>query len=617
MSSTDAIRLILALLLGAAMTWSVSNGYDDPRPMDGTQAEKERYHPMLAATLLPNFYVMLLALSCIAGDRIMPLRTVIGISFALFVQISIYDLLLLALLPVLRRHISARTCALLWLLPTYLYLMFNTAFRTGAPLWVLRLNGSWFRILGALWAAGFAGVILWKTIEHFCFRRRILKNARPAADPAVLEIWQSEIADAGIHKVRFRLVISPEVSAPLTIGLFRRTMRVALPERNYTPEELHLIFRHELVHICRADSMAKFFLVFCTAMCWFNPLMWRAMRLSADDMELSCDETVLLDADDETRRQYAALLLSAARDGRGYTTCLSAAASSMRYRLQSVVKPAKRHSGALLAGVLMTALLLTGGFTALAYDARTGAEVLFSGAEDVSFENVSLESADERRRTAICVDDAALRDYLSGLEMDALTGLYTFDGPERRLSCYYETDGGWISVELGGNMARVNSPFENSSKDTFYYLPDGLNWAYLDSIVLDPKLEVALTDGAEYPGHWDLSASPDRLFAVDGGTERQVYDSGITEYETPSGVYGPEPVQAVLTFRYLLTAPLRVEYEKWKINGVQRRTVTWNAGEGAYLLPLPDYGARYYVYAEFAAPDGTVYRAEYRFDIGE
>ena len=67
--------------------------------------------------------------------------------------------------------------------------------------------------------------------------------------------------------------------------------------------------------------------------------MWMAMERSAQDMELSCDETVLLEADDVTRRRYAGLLLATAGDSRGFTTCLSASASALRYRLRNVSIP--------------------------------------------------------------------------------------------------------------------------------------------------------------------------------------------------------------------------------------------------------------------------------------
>ena len=45
-------------------------------------------------------------------------------------------------------------------------------------------------------------------------------------------------------------------------------------------------------------------------------------------------ETVLLDADSSVKRQYAGLLLKTAGDERGFTTCLSASAGALRYRLK-------------------------------------------------------------------------------------------------------------------------------------------------------------------------------------------------------------------------------------------------------------------------------------------
>ena len=94
-------------------------------------------------------------------------------------------------------------------------------------------------------------------------------------------------------------------------------------------------------------------MVFCTAMCWFNPLMWVAMRKSADDFELSCDESVLLAQPQPVRRQYAELLLKTAGDERGFTTCLSARAASLRYRLTRVLHPKKTSEGTLMLTCFM------------------------------------------------------------------------------------------------------------------------------------------------------------------------------------------------------------------------------------------------------------------------
>ena len=193
-------------------------------------------------------------------------------------------------------------------------------------------------------------VLGWKIFSHLRFRRWLLRGAAEVSDPAVLAVWQAELEWAGEKKPKFRLVTSPQASTPITIGLFPKSVRVVLPQRHYTPDELKLIFRHELVHIGREDAWNKFFVAFCIAMCWFNPLMWMAMGRSSEDLELSCDETVLSGLEEGERRRYADLILRTAGDGRGFTTCLSASASALRYRLKSIVTPGKKASGALLVG---------------------------------------------------------------------------------------------------------------------------------------------------------------------------------------------------------------------------------------------------------------------------
>ena len=175
-------------------------------------------------------------------------------------------------------------------------------------------------------------------------------------------------------------MVWPQVGTPMTVGCFERTMVLALPRASYSPKERELIFRHELRHIIRCDSRTKVFLGFCAAMCWFNPLGWLACRRAADDLELSCDEAVLEGADEGTRKEYALLLLNSAGTGRGYTTCLSAAAGSLRYRLKRVMKPGRRLAGSLAVGASMFALFLTFGSVALADSPASARELIFGRA---------------------------------------------------------------------------------------------------------------------------------------------------------------------------------------------------------------------------------------------
>ena len=303
MSTTLAFRLILGLVVGGVLTCSVwDRNYTEleERPTDeDTRTGMPRFRSFAAAEMLPTMLVMYLAISLAIGGREMAVQYLLGLLLRVFLLIGVYYVLLLAVMPLLRRHISARVCAVLWLLPGYLYFLAQVssvqrADPGGERMLVLHASGTLVTVLLAVWAAGVIGVFAWKIISHLRFRRRVLKDAVVVTDEQTLAVWQAELARAWLGETKWTLVRAPQLTTPLSIGLFQKTTCVALPARSYTPEELSLILRHEIIHLSRRDPASKFFMVFCTAMCWFNPLMWVAMRKSADDFELSCDESVLL-----------------------------------------------------------------------------------------------------------------------------------------------------------------------------------------------------------------------------------------------------------------------------------------------------------------------------------
>ena len=76
----------------------------------------QKYMPYVQGFILP-FYMVLIAAFGITR------QTVLSVCFSIFLQISMYYAVLIPLLPFLRRRISARACAMLWLIPNYLYLV--------------------------------------------------------------------------------------------------------------------------------------------------------------------------------------------------------------------------------------------------------------------------------------------------------------------------------------------------------------------------------------------------------------------------------------------------------------------------------------------------------------
>lgn len=477
------LRIMIAFILGGTFAWMTffrSEEAEDP------EGKGPRYRPYLEGWLLPSYAaVMLMAVLFFPGWPELAKRAA-ACMIMMFLHISLYFVLLLLAQPFLRRHLRAGSCALLWLTPNYLYLAMSSGMVV-PPRWVISLPQGLVEKLAGVWLAGALVVLGWKIFSHLRFRRWLLRGAEEVSDPAVLAVWQAEVDRAREKKPKFRLVTSPQASTPITIGLFSKSVRVVLPQRHYTPEELKLIFRHELVHIGREDAWNKFFVAFCIAMCWFNPLMWLAMGRSSEDLELSCDETVLSSLGEGERRQYADLILRTAGDGRGFTTCLSASASALRYRLKSIVKPGKKISGALLVGVVFILLFVSFGQISLAYEAGTGESAIYRGmVHEVSLRQVRRDENGRFREELECRDEGGLTDYLTSLPLSEIVdGGDDFYGQTgEQIVLLYDAPEDILSVILWDDYIKVVPFWENRAY--YYHVSGGLDWGKLDQLLGEP-----------------------------------------------------------------------------------------------------------------------------------
>lgn len=615
MNTDIFIKGIFAVIISSLFAWVVFSRYDNETGSENTENARQRYLPYLPGAILPMFILCLTVLDFIIYGAVPTAQMTLSMCFSIFLHISLYYTILVLLLPLLRRYISARACATLWLIPNYLYMTQQSYMKVPEPLVVIRASGNWIWILFGIWFVGFTSILLWKIVSHLWFRKRVLTGAYPVTDQATLDLWDQAIKESGIKKPKFQLVVSPNIQSPLTVGLFRRSLKVVLPERMYSHAELKLIFSHEIIHIGREDNWSKFFLMFCTAMCWFNPLMWIAMRKSADDLELSCDETALLGSDTEVRHQYASLLLSAAGDERGFTTCLSAAASSMRYRLKSIVNPHKRRSGAIIVGLTFFVLCMTYGYVALAYGDNTGEDVLFRYQNHSRFQlhNISLRD-DAFHRNYICTDENAFYAYLAGLEMDNLTGNYSFSENDREFTCLFDTPQGTLVIILSDHTIKIVPLYGKNPSVLYYYLPQGVDWSYLDTItVAHPATNIHLIEAGDSYGR-DISAMLDRLTVVENNEEKILYESGIPKEEITAGTFGYDPYEATFSFSYTLAGPFTVEIENWE--RTSSYTITQDELGDPFVVPLPSYPAHYRVYGDFLGDNGKIYKAELRFEIG-
>lgn len=340
------VLLAFILVDSFCKSWNTENGKKE-RILSGGYGTFVGYDPVVLPIIVGIYLVLCIGISAAQKEDIL-LNTTSLIDMILF--ITIYFTILLILLPVFRRYYTAKTCAAFWVVPVVLYFQPNMLETFAVPpAVVFYIPENFLTILGGIWITGFAVIFAIQVISHLYFTKKLRENSRPVADASLSEQWDKMKKDMDIPLV-VDIRYCSEVNTPLTIGMRMKNTTTYLPERGFTDEEAELIFAHELHHIRRRDTHMKFFLRFCCAFGWIHPLVWVAVRKAEDDLELSCDEIVLKDADKDKRRRYAELLLSIAGDSRGYSTCLSASAKSLRYRLRAAL-PVKKKTERCFAAV--------------------------------------------------------------------------------------------------------------------------------------------------------------------------------------------------------------------------------------------------------------------------
>lgn len=126
--------------------------------------------------------------------------------------------------------------------------------------------------------------------------------------------------------VRFATLVSPkytpancpvyesdQIKTAFILGFFRPV--IYLP-KGLTASGKRLILEHESVHLRRHDHQVKLAAWMILTLHWFNPLMWISFQFLNKDMELSCDEQVLINLGSQVRTDYSSLLLDLAVPGR-------------------------------------------------------------------------------------------------------------------------------------------------------------------------------------------------------------------------------------------------------------------------------------------------------------
>ena len=197
-------RYIFAVLAGVFAAMSISMLHkretDPVQILPGYREGKDIRNPsILVDHHMWHLVFIFITLTMLKKTRESTLRLFWTTIMEYLVVISIYCLLLLLLLPVLRRTISSLVCGRLWEVPVLmasvlLYLeTIKTSWYAQLPKVVIYLPETILMAFTAVWLLGFTVSIFWYVFNHFCFKKLLRQNARPVSKE-VLRIWSEELA---------------------------------------------------------------------------------------------------------------------------------------------------------------------------------------------------------------------------------------------------------------------------------------------------------------------------------------------------------------------------------------------------------------------------------------
>ena len=139
-----------------------------------------------------------------------------------------------------------------------------------------------------------------------------------------------EIKDS--KHLRDNIFLSEKITSPAVYGILRP--KIVLPT-SYKDRDIELIIQHEKTHIRGLDNLWRMIAFLIVAVHWFNPFSWMFLKAFLADLELSCDERVLVKLGADRSKEYASVLLDSKQGATVFASAFGGA--RIRTRIENIL----------------------------------------------------------------------------------------------------------------------------------------------------------------------------------------------------------------------------------------------------------------------------------------
>ena len=132
--------------------------------------------------------------------------------------------------------------------------------------------------------------------------------------------------------LRENIYLSEKVTSPAVYGIIRPRIVLLM---TWADRDLDLVLLHEQTHIRRGDNLWRMLAFVIVALHWFNPVAWIFLKLLLTDLELACDEGVLVHLGEDRRKEYALSLLDSKTGTNVFASAFGGA--KIRTRIENIL----------------------------------------------------------------------------------------------------------------------------------------------------------------------------------------------------------------------------------------------------------------------------------------
>lgn len=242
------------------------------------------------------------------------------------------------------------------------------------------------------WIIGF--LFLFIRFMMKAIRIRFLSKKAVFAGEDIYSLFVEVCEELGIEKRQVELVNDSHQDIPCIVGLWKGY--VILPVKEYTLEELRLIFLHELIHFKQKNHVLRYCNEIVLAIHFFNPVVWIFQRKVQYWGEYACDFEVITRAGNA--KNYFAMMLKmiipqASADG--LQSFLFRSRSQLERRMKLVKMRCKVKKSKLIAGIVSSVMFTLSAVSVSLSTVLAGEyyyDSFFGTSDSVSENKIEIES---------------------------------------------------------------------------------------------------------------------------------------------------------------------------------------------------------------------------------